>query len=59
LPKHGTDILIVRARKESIQMYLERVSDITGIPLSDLVDTWLKKETKFDYFPDDDGLIEE
>jgi len=50
LPERDDNELIVQAAKESLQSYLERVADATNISLSDVVDTWLAKETAFDYY---------
>jgi hypothetical protein len=53
LPKHGDDILIVQATKESLQDYLTRVASETGIPMDAIVEAWLSKETPFDYYQKD------
>jgi len=50
LPSKGENVLIIRAGKESLQDYLTRVASETQVPLDDLIETWLKKETAFDYW---------
>lgn len=50
LPKKDGPGLIVQAGNETLQDYLSRVASETGIPLDTLVDTWMKKETPFDYY---------
>lgn len=50
LPTKDGVALIVRARAETLQDYLERVASETSIPLDVLVDTWLKKETAYDFY---------
>lgn len=53
LPKKDGASLIVRAADESLQRYLERVASETGVPLDDVLQTWLHKETPFDYWDRD------
>jgi hypothetical protein len=50
LPEHTGTGLIVRAKAESLQDYLERVASETCIPLDTVVSTWLSKETAYDYW---------
>lgn len=50
LPAKDGEPLIVRAGKESLQDYLERVASETNIPLEDVVSAWLSKETAYDYW---------
>lgn len=50
LPKREENPIIPRAKAESLQDYLERVADITQVPLDDIVQEWLKKETAYDYW---------
>lgn len=50
LPEKDGASLIVQAGKESLQDYLLRVSAETKLPFDQIVDTWLHKETAFDYW---------
>jgi hypothetical protein len=50
LPKRDSSPLFVQAKAESLQDYLSRVASETNIPLDAIVDTWLKKETAYDYW---------
>lgn len=50
LPKKSDDCLICQATGESLQQYLSRVADETKVPLDVVVQTWLNKETAFDYW---------
>lgn len=50
LPRKDGTAIIVRAQKESLQNYLERVAHETAIPLDDVLQEWLHKETAYDYF---------
>lgn len=50
LPEKDGATLIVQAKSESLQSYLERVATETNVPLDDVLQTWLKKETAFDYW---------
>lgn len=53
LPKRDDLALFVQAKGESLQHYLERVADETGLAYDDLVDIWLAKETAYDYYERD------
>jgi hypothetical protein len=53
LPERGAMALYVRASKESLQDYLTRVASETEIPLDALAQTWLAKETAYDYWERD------
>lgn len=50
LPIRENVHLYVQAGKESLQDYLTRVASETAIPLDEVVNTWLSKETAFDYW---------
>lgn len=50
LPTRPDVHLIVQAKQESLQDYLERVASETSTPLDSVLDTWLKKETAYDYW---------
>lgn len=50
LPQKDGPGIIVQAAKETLQAYLERVASETNIPLDDVVQTWLAKETAYDYW---------
>ncbi|HEY6020600.1 MAG TPA: hypothetical protein VIY48_12135 [Candidatus Paceibacterota bacterium] len=50
LPEKSKATIYVQAAKESLQEYLTRVASETAIPLDCIVDTWLHKETAFDYW---------
>lgn len=50
LPERDATVIYVQAQKESLQDYLARVASETSVPLDDVVNTWLSKETAFDYW---------
>lgn len=50
LPEKEGAKLIVQAGKESLQDYLTRVASETAVPLDQIVQTWLHKETAYDYW---------
>lgn len=50
LPEKDGASLIVQAKAETLQNYLQRVSEETKLPLDQIVGTWLNKETAFDYY---------
>lgn len=59
LPESGREALIVRAQGESLQDYLERVASDTLVPLDDVVQTWVKKETAYDYYEREQGSTDD
>lgn len=55
LPEKGGPGLIVQAQKETLQAYFLRVADETGIPVDDVVSTWFRKETAYEYWERENG----
>lgn len=53
LPVRENSTIFVQATKESLQDYLTRVASETAIPLDEIVQTWLNKETAYDYWARD------
>lgn len=50
LPAKDEKSLIVKAKSEDMRHYLQRVSEETGVDLDTVVQTWLRKETPFEYW---------